>query len=125
GLALVSVGCSDVSTNPGTTGGQLTLTEVVPSAGPLAGNIPVEIRGTGFVAASLLVTFGGTAMTNASVVDANTIHGTLPPRSTAGTVSVTVACQAGQASLPNAFTYQASSAAISITGITPTSGPIA
>ena len=117
-------GCSGVKTAPAQTTGSVTVTEVVPASGPLAGNIPLEIRGTGFVAGNLLVTFGGTAVADATVVNATTVHGTLPSRSSAGAVDVVVACAAGQATLPNGFTYH-DAAAMSITGVNPTNGPVA
>src|SRR4051794_21542718 len=63
--------CSGVKTDPATTGnGTVTVTEVVPASGPLAGNVPVEVHGTGFVSENLLVTFGGTAVADAVIVDA-------------------------------------------------------
>ena len=123
GLFALSFGCSGVKTAPATSGA-LTVTAVVPSQGPLAGNVPVEIHGTGFVSQNLLVTFGGTAMSNATVVDAQTIHGTLPSHSQPGAVDVAVACANGQATLSNGFTYVNSTQAISITGINPNNGPI-
>lgn len=124
GLFALSVGCSGVKTAPAQGAGQVGVTEVVPSQGPLAGNIPVEVHGSGFVSQNLLVTFGGTAMADAQVVDANTIRGTLPSHSQQGAVDVAVACANGQATLPSGFTYTNNTAAISITGINPPNGPV-
>lgn len=125
GFGLVTAGCSGVKTGAATgPTGDLTLTEIVPAQGPLAGNVPVELHGTGFVAENLLVTFGGTAVGDAQLVDAQTIRGTLPPRSQAGAVDVVVASAAGQATLPQGFTYH-DVAAMSISGINPPNGPLA
>lgn len=118
----VGAGCSGVSTQP-TQQGSVTVTEVVPAQGPLAGNIPVQIRGTGFTADNLLVTFGGTQMNDAQVIDAETVRGTLPARSQAGTVDVTVACAAGSFTLADGFEYH-DAAAVSITGLNPPNGPV-
>lgn len=123
GVALLMSGCSGVSTEPAVGGGDVTVTEVVPAQGPLAGNIPVQIKGSGFVADNLLVTFGGTAMANPELIDAQTVRGMLPPRSQAGVVDVVVACAAGQFSLANGFEYH-DAAPISITGLNPPNGPL-
>lgn len=126
GLALVSVGCSGgVNTGAQQQGG-VTITEVLPAQGPLAGNIPVQIKGTSFASGNLLVTFGGTAMTDAAIVNDTTIQGTLPATSTAGAVDVVVACANGQATLPHGFTYHDNQGGqVQITGINPPNGPVA
>ncbi len=118
----IATGCSGVSTQPTQTG-SVSVTEVVPAQGPLAGNVPVQIKGTGFVADNLLVTFGGTQVNDAQVVDAETIRGTLPPRSQPGFVDVVVACAAGQFTLADGFEYH-QAASVSITGINPPNGPV-
>lgn len=121
-LALVTVGCSGVQTAPAANTGDVAIAEVVPAEGPLAGNVPVQIKGSGFVAENLLVTFGGTSVGDAEVVNSTTIRGTLPSHSQPGVVDVVVACAAGQATLNDGFEYR-DAAAISITGITPNNGP--
>lgn len=122
-LALVSVGCSGVKTEPAANTGDVTIAEVVPAEGPLSGNVPVQIKGSGFTEENLLVTFGGTSVGDAEVVNSTTIRGTLPPHSQPGLVDVVVACAAGQATLSDGFEYR-EAAALSITGITPNNGPI-
>ena len=121
-VALLSVGCSGVETEPAAQSGDVTISEVVPAQGPLSGNVPVQIKGTGFTEDNLLVTFGGTSVSDAEVIDSTTIRGTLPAHSQPGLVDVVVACAAGQATLPDGFEY-AEAASIGITGITPNNGP--
>lgn len=122
-LALVATGCSGVQTEPTTSSGDVTITEVIPAEGPLAGNVPVQIKGSGFTDDNLLVTFGGSAVDDAEVVNSTTIRGTLPPYSQPALVDVVVACANGQATLQDGFEYREGSA-ISITGLTPNSGPL-
>lgn len=121
-VTFASYGCSGVQTQPADAG-NVTITEVVPAQGPLAGNVPVQINGEGFTADNLLVTFGGTQMADAQVVNATTVRGTLPARSQSGLVDVVVACANGQATLTDGFEYRDASA-ISITGINPPNGPL-
>lgn len=122
-LALVAAGCSGVETEPTTASGDVTVTEVVPAEGPVAGNVPVQIKGSGFTEDNLLVTFGGSAVDDAVVVNSSTIEGTLPAHSQPAVVDVVVACANGQATLEDGFEYREGSA-ISITGLTPNNGPL-
>jgi len=123
-MSLVTMGCSGgVQTEPTTNTGDVTITEVVPAEGPLTGNVPVQIKGAGFTEENLLVTFGGSSVDDAEVVNSTTITGTLPPHSQPGVVDVVVACAAGQFTLNDGFEYR-DAAPISITGITPNNGPL-
>lgn len=125
-FAALLAGCSNVNTNQipgGGSTGSVTLTSVVPSQGPLAGNVPVVLTGTGFTAASLAVSFGGNAATGVTFVNATTVKATVPAATAAGSVAVKLTCGAGSFSLPSSFTY-ASTAAITITSITPSNGPV-
>ena len=65
-----------------------TVTSVAASSGPAAGGTVVTITGTGFTATPT-VTFGGTAATNVTFVNATTITATTPAK-TAGAVNIVV-----------------------------------
>jgi hypothetical protein len=64
------------------------VTNVAPTSGPTAGGTAVTITGTDFVSGAT-VTFGGTAATGVTVVNATTITATTPVHA-AGAVDVTV-----------------------------------
>ena len=67
------------------------------------------------------MSFGSLAAPSFTVVDATTITAITPPRTSAGTVDVTVANYAGTGTLSAAFTYTSSPA---IAFISPVAGPI-
>jgi hypothetical protein len=94
-----------------------------PTSGPTAGGTVITITGTNF-AAGATVTVGGVAGTGVTVVSSTQIRATTPA-GTAGAKTVQVTNPGGQsASLANGFTYT-SSTTLSITSITPSSGPTA
>jgi hypothetical protein len=120
-----------VVTNPGGLSGTLpngftyvpppTVSGVLPNSGPTAGGTGVTISGTNFIAGAT-VTFGGTAATGVTVVNATTITATTPAHA-AGAVNVVVTIPVGgSGTLPNGFTYVPPPTVI---GVLPNSGPIA
>jgi len=99
-----------------------TVTGVAPNGGPAAGGTSVTITGTGFTGATV-VDFGPTAATGVTVVNDSDITATSPAGT--GVVDVTVTTPNGTSALnPPAdhFTYLVVPA---VTGLTPTSGPLA
>lgn len=91
-----------------------TITSVTPNSGPTTGETTVTVAGTNF-AAGAAVTFGGTAGTNVSVVNAEEILATTPAAS-AGAVPVSVTNPGAAAvKLANGFTYTAASTKPTIT----------
>ncbi|CAG0962761.1 hypothetical protein PLCT2_00852 [Planctomycetaceae bacterium] len=97
-----------------------TLSSVTPSSGPIAGGTNVTLTGTNFTGATS-VTFGGTAATTFTVVSATSITATTPAHA-AGAVSVVVTTPGGSNAPTALFTYTAS-AAPTVTGVTPATGP--
>jgi len=87
--------------------GRPTVTEVEPAEGPLAGNTPVKIIGTGFKNVSA-VKFGGVAAKNVTVVKADEITAESPADTGGpGPVDVTVTTPGGESATSTAdyFTY--------------------
>ena len=80
-----------------------TLTSVNPTSGPPAGGTVVTLTGTNF-ASGCTASFGTTPAASTTVSDSATIFATTPAHS-AGVVDVSVACPAGSATLPAAFTF--------------------
>ena len=81
-----------------------TVSSVTPNNGPLAGGTAVTLAGANFVNGAI-VTFGGTAATNVTVVSAAQITATTPAHA-AGAVNVVVTNPDSQSgTLTNAFTY--------------------
>jgi hypothetical protein len=101
----------------------LKVTGINPSSGPAAGGTNVTITGTGFTGATN-VSFGSTAATNVNVKSDNQITVTSPAGS--GTVDVTVTTPSGTSATSSAdlFTY-IKPTTVTVTGISPTSGPAA
>lgn len=94
----------------------LSVTAVLPNAGPPGSAVDVRILGTGFQAGAT-VTMDGAA-TNVTVVSSTLITATTPIHA-AGTVDVVVTNPAGQSvRLPAAYTF----ASLAITTISPASG---
>jgi uncharacterized delta-60 repeat protein len=89
-----------------------TVTSISPSSGTTLGGTSVTLTGTNFIGATS-VTFGGSAATNVSVVNATTITATTPAGS-AGTASVIVTTPAGTNSANSLYTY-----------VAPPAGPVA
>ena len=98
----------------------VTVTGVTPNHGPTG--TAVVIGGTGFssISGTPAVKFGATAATGVSVTDDTHIAATVPSGLTPGVVSVSV----GDVTLSNAFTVESSSATVTLTLISPTSGPV-
>jgi len=81
-----------------------TFGTIVPAAGPVAGNTPVTITGTGFTGATT-VTFGGTAATSFSVGSDTSITA-ITPAHAAGAVNVVITTPGGgTATGTNVYTY--------------------
>jgi hypothetical protein len=116
-------------TSPTSPAGQFTYTAVAaptvtglsPTSAPAAGSTPVTITGTGFTGATA-VDFGTNPATNLTVVNDTTITADSPAGT--GIVNVTVTTPGGTSptSQANQFTY---TAAPTVTGLSPTSGPAA
>ncbi len=97
-----------------------TVTGISPSSGPSAGGTSVTITGTNFTGATS-VTIGGAAATSVVVVNSTTITATTPAGSV-GARDVAVTTTGGTGTGTGLFTYIASP---TVTGISPTGGPIA
>jgi IPT/TIG domain len=81
-----------------------TFGNIVPAVGPVAGNTPVTITGTGFTGATS-VTFGGTAATSFLVVSDFSITAVTPAHAT-GAVNVVITTPGGgTATGTNAYTF--------------------
>jgi hypothetical protein len=101
-----------------------TVTSVSPSSGPTAGGTAITVTGTGFIAGAT-VRVGGTSATAVSVVSATSITAVTPAGS-AGGPSVQVTNPDGQSGTrAAAFTYTAATPGPTLTGVSPSSGPIA
>jgi len=99
-----------------------TMSSVSPTSGPVTGGTAVTIIGTNFVSGAT-VSFGGTSASGVSFVSSTQLKATTPTHA-AGTVTVAVTNPDGtQTALANAFTYGASSVAVS--RVSPISGPAA
>lgn len=122
-VVILSVACGGVTTGDDPdTPSDVTISEVIPAQGPLSGGITVEIRGEGFTAENLLVTFGGAPGQEATVEEDGSIQVKLPARSQPGVVDVVVACANGQATLTGGFEYR-DTATVAISGVNPNCGP--
>jgi len=97
------------------------VTAVSSTSGPATGGTTLTITGTGFTGATG-VRFGGTAAASFTVNSSTSITATSPAAG-AGTVDVTVT-NAGGASAPSASDQFTFVAAPSVSGLSPTSGPL-
>ncbi len=100
-------------------------TSLSPTSGPVGGNTPVTITGTGFVSGDTTVTIGGQNVPAALVTVNGTGTGTTasfptPPHA-AGLVTDVVATTSGGATSPLSYTYLTAPGAASLA---PTSGPV-
>jgi hypothetical protein len=95
---------------------------IEPDAGPVAGGTQVLVAGTGFTP-STTVDFGTVAASAVTVVNSTFIEATSPVPTGAGTVDITVTTSVGTSLTSGAdqFTYQA---APTVTGLSPSSGPV-
>jgi hypothetical protein len=100
-----------------------TVSAITPTSGSTAGGTVVTVTGTGFTGASA-VSFGTTPASGFTVLSDTTLLAIAPPQA-AGTVDLTATTPSGQSSTSSSdqFTYNAASAP-SVTGITPSSGPL-
>lgn len=118
-------GSSGTLANGFTYGGEsapLSITFIFPPFGPISGGTLFVILGNSFQEGAS-VTLGGAPAIVEDVVDIG-IVGTTGPRATAGVVDVVVTNPGGaSATLSNGFTY--TSGILTISGISPASGPIA
>jgi hypothetical protein len=99
------------------------VTGIVPVSGPVAGTTPVTITGTGFTGATA-VKFGGTAGTSMTVVSDTRITARSPAHA-AGTVDVTVTTPGGTSAAVKGDRFMYVYPVPAVTGISPTSGPVA
>jgi len=98
-----------------------TVTSVVPNSGSTAGGTNITITGTGFVSGAT-VTFGGTAATNVTVVNATSITATTPAKA-AGAATVVATNPDNQSSTQSiSFTFVA---APTVTSVVPSNGSTA
>nr|WP_269330251.1 IPT/TIG domain-containing protein [Kineosporia babensis] len=99
-----------------------TVSSVSPATGPLGGGTSVTITGTGFTGATA-VNFGANSASFVTVVSPTQITAT-SPAGTAGTADVRVVTPAGTSANTSAddFVY---AAAPTVSGISPTAGPVA
>ena len=98
------------------------LTSVTPNTGSTAGGTSVTIAGSGLTGATA-VTFGGDPAQSFTVDSDGVITATTPPHA-AGMVDVEVTTPGGSATLADGFEF-IDVPAPTITGIAPTSGPVA
>jgi uncharacterized protein (TIGR03382 family) len=98
------------------------LTSVTPARGSTNGGTVVTLSGANF-AAGATVSFGGVAASNVSVASTSSITATTPAQA-AGAVDVVVRNVDGQvATLTAAFVYEEAVRPVSLTSVTPASGP--
>ena len=99
-----------------------TVTSASPSRGTATGGTLGTISGTGF-AAGATVTIGGTSATGVVVISATSISVTTPAH-VAGTVAIVVTNTDGQSGTRvNAFTFEATTPAPTLSAVSPNIGP--
>lgn len=94
------------------------ITSITPDFGEVEGGETITISGSNFTTPAI-VSFGGILATNVSVVNAETVTCTLPPRAQ-GVVDIVLATTAGGDTAANAFTYGLPR----IDGVSPACGPL-
>jgi hypothetical protein len=102
---------------------QPAITGISPSSGPPAGGTTVTITGSGFTDATR-VAFGAVAATSYAVVSATQITAVSPAQAT-GSHYIVVTGPGGTSALVSAAIYTYKVPAPAITGIAPSSGPLA
>jgi hypothetical protein len=100
-----------------------TVTSLSPNSGSSLGGVQVFVQGTDFTGATA-VKFGNTAAQSFTVLGNGTSMFAVSPPGT-GTVDVTVTTPAGTSATSAASKFTNSTAAPTITGISPNSGPVA
>lgn len=101
--------------------GDLAVTEVVPTAGPVEGGTPAVVKGAGFVAGAKVL-FGEVEAADAVVEGSGIITCTVPPGAE-GTVDVAVRNPDGESfTLEGAFTY-VDETPLDVVQVVPSSGP--
>ena len=121
----VVVTCNGLSSTPVSAYTYLvnpTVTGVSPTFGPTTGATSVTIIGADFANPPNAVTFGGTAATSFTWVDANHINAVTPAHA-AGAVIVSVAQKGCLGTLNNGFYYTDNATPV-VTSISPISGPV-
>ncbi|MCM3208584.1 IPT/TIG domain-containing protein [Paenibacillus illinoisensis] len=101
-----------------------TISGISPNVGPMAGGTTVYVDGSYF-AQGLIVTMDNVEV-GYTYVNSNRVKLTTPPRAIAGTVEVKITNPSGLSASTN-YTYEAPPAlpAPTITGVSPSSGPVA
>ncbi len=89
-----------------TIGGGPEVLSVTPNFGAMAGGQTVRIFGAN-LSGAMSVKFGGVPVGSVHAISKNELEVVTPLISAAGTVAVTVVTSAGNAQLPNAYSYQA------------------
>jgi len=102
--ASLAAGVAVVHANPKIHADDVTITSIIPAAGPPAGGDGITIIGTGFSEESG-VFFGGTRATDVLVVDSETILAKTPAVGGPGTVTVTVINDTGSGTLPDGYRF--------------------
>lgn len=119
-VALVYAGCGSSPSAP--TPSTLKITSISPSTGSTTGGTLVTLGGTEF-AADAVVTIGGVAATQLTLLGSSSLTAVVSARPTPGAADVTISSGGKTATLPNGFTFVApggANAAPVITGITGT-----
>lgn len=102
----------------------LAVSSVTPNSGGTAGGTVVTITGLNF-ASGATVSFGGSAAPGVSFVSANQLTVTTPAHA-AGSVNVAVTNpDSTSASLPGGFTFGSTSSSVTVSSLSPASGPAA
>lgn len=106
------------------TASSLAVSSVTPNSGGTAGGTVVTITGLNF-ASGATVSFGGSAASGVSFVSANQLTATTPAHAS-GSVSVAVTNpDSTSAALPGGFTFGTTSSSLTVSSVSPASGPAA
>ncbi len=119
-VTVTTVGGSDTIVRGYLFVGGTTLTDVLPSAGPVSGGVSVTLVGTGFTEETLVI-FGSKPSLDVTRNPPGTRLTALLPAHAAGTVDVVVATQGDSATLVDGFTYVE---APTVAAVAPGVGPV-
>lgn len=102
------------------------LTGVAPSEGLLVGGTPITLTGSGFVVGAT-VTIGGQPARNVAITSPTTITAVTPPGVPGGAMVLVTNPGGLITGLATGFTYSATAtaSALAVTGVSPSSGPMA